>query len=365
MMSDKVLFEELATTTGHRIGVVTLMAKDSLNALDQGMTTRLLEHLTAWQKQDDIVCVFLQGDGNRAFCAGGDIRTLRDASLSGDQKAVERYFEHEYRLDYLVHTYSKPVVCWGHGFVMGGGVGLMAGADFRVVTDTTMMAMPEINIGLYPDVGASWLLNRMPGFTGLFVALTGCHLNAADAMYLGLGNRFIDHAFRQNVLDALCEGDWHQPADRITFDVIHEYSEKSAGWLPYSKMREHRDRIQSIMGKPSLAECLTALERLDTTDDWLNAARETAGKASPLSLTLAHEQLKRSRHDSLKQAFQTEWCLSVNTVMSGDFCEGVRALLVDKDQAPVWQFQSLDALSADTISHFFTAPSKPNPLADL
>ncbi|AMO56449.1 hypothetical protein GZ77_06590 [Endozoicomonas montiporae] len=364
-MSGKVEFQELDTHSGHRIGVVTLNATKSLNALDQAMIDALYQQLQGWEHDEGIVCVFLQGAGERGFCAGGDVRAIRESALKSDQAAVQAFFEQEYRLDYRIHVYSKPVICWGHGFVMGGGVGLMAGADFRVVTDTTVMAMPEITVGLYPDVGASWLLGHMPAKAGLFAALTACQLNAADAMYLGLGNRFIDHAFRHNVLDALQQADWQQDAYQVTYGVVQKYAEQSAGWLPYSKIREHRDLIKNMMEKPSLADIMSALEALETSDEWLNQARQTALNGSPLSVRLAFEQLRRARHCSLKEAFQSELTLSVNSVMQGDFCEGVRALLVDKDKQPDWRFKSLADIAQGATDSFFVSPWQTHPLADL
>ena len=364
-MSEKVEFEEFDTVSGHRIGVVTLNAQKSLNALDQGMINELHQQLLNWHNDEEVVCVFLQGAGDRAFCAGGDVRAARESALSNDKASVQAFFEQEYRLDHLIHVYNKPVICWGHGFVMGGGVGLMAGADFRVVTDTTVIAMPEITVGLYPDVGASWLLGRMPAKTGLFAALTACQLNAADAMYLGLGNRFIDHAFRHNVLDSLQKANWQQDAYQVTYSVIQDYADQSAGWLPYSKIREHRDLIKKMMGKPSLADIMHALETLETTDEWLKTARQTALNGSPLSIALSYEQLRRTRHFSLKEVFQSELTLSVNTVIRGDFCEGVRALLVDKDKQPNWQYDTLGDISAQTIDAFFAPCWTSHPLADL
>lgn len=364
-MSDKVEFQELETRSGHRLGVITLNAEKSLNALDMSMINALHHRLQKWHTDDNIVCVFLQGAGDRGFCAGGDVRAIRDSALKKDARSIQAFFEQEYRLDYLIHVYDKPVICWGHGFVMGGGVGLMAGADFRVVTDTTVMAMPEIKVGLYPDVGASWLLGHMPARVGLFAALTACQLNAADAMYLGLGNRFIDHAFRQNVLDALQQADWQQDAYRVTYEVIQTHADKSAGWLPYSKIREHRDLIKKIMEKPSLVDIMAGLQVLETTDEWLSAARATALNGSPLSVTLAYEQLKRARHFSLKETFQSELTLSQNAALRGDFCEGVRALLVDKDKAPAWQFKSLDDIPSATIEAFFASPWSDHPMQDL
>ncbi|MRI34823.1 enoyl-CoA hydratase/isomerase family protein [Endozoicomonas sp. OPT23] len=356
-MTDKVLCEELKTVSNHSIGVLTLNAEKSLNSLDQEMIDCLLDQLTEWQTDSRISCIFIQGAGDKAFCAGGDVRSLRQAALSQDEATVKCFFEAEYQLDYLLHTYQKPVVCWGNGIVMGGGLGLMFGADFRIATNTTMMAMPEITIGLYPDVGASWVLNKMPARIGLFMGLTGCRLNPADAKYLGLANRFIDHAFRENVLQSLQQADWQGNAYQITHNVIQHHADNSAGWLPYSKIREHRDIISQLMDHPFLKDVLADLEQVSTDDEWLQKASATALKGSPLSAAITFEQLRRSRHYSLKEAFDSELILSINCTIKGDVAEGVRALLVDKDQKPEWKFSSLAEISSETLESFFVLES--------
>ncbi|OED50209.1 hypothetical protein ACH42_01335 [Endozoicomonas sp. (ex Bugula neritina AB1)] len=365
-MTNLVLFSELPTNNQKKIGIVTLNSEKTLNALNLSMIDQLYDQLLQWQCDDSVVCVFMEGKGSKAFCAGGDVRSLRDAVSNGDDQSPKRFFGKEYRLDYLIHTYLKPVICWGNGIVMGGGLGLMAGADFRVVTDTTMMAMPEISIGLYPDVAGSWLLGRMPKGIGLFMALTGCRLNAADAMYLGLANRYIDHAFRDNVLSNLQQADWEGSHYETVYEVIHHFTQNSAGWLPYSKIREHRDLIIGMMDRPSVTDSMAALTALETDDAWLSKARDTALKGSPLSAAIGFLQLKRSEHMSLKEVFLSELVLSVNTVLHGDFCEGVRALLVDKDGQPEWKYASVEAVDQEHLEQLFVSPwGNRHPLEDI
>ncbi len=367
-MTEMVLFSELATNKSQKIGVITLNAEKSLNALNQSMVDQLFDQLQIWQSDNDIVCVFMQGSGEKAFCAGGDVRALRQATIDGDPDAGRRFFEKEYRVDYLIHTYPKPIICWGNGIVMGGGIGLMSGAHFRVVTDTSMLAMPEISIGLYPDVGGSWELGRMPGNIGLFMALTGCRLNSADAMYLGMANRFIDHAFRNNVLESLQQADWESSDSYTTvFDVVQHYADSSAGWLPYSKIREHRDQINKLMDQSSLSSVMKAIESLETGDDWLQRAQKTALAGSSFSAAIGYEQLKRSKHMSLKEVFLSELIVSSNCISRGDFKEGVRSLLVDKDRNPQWQFKSVNDVDRESLERMFVPPwgEQEHPLSDI
>ena len=193
-MNAPVLFEERSAANGMRFGIATLNAPQTLNGLSLEMVDLLAARLDEWARDPGVALVVLQGAGEKAFCAGGDLHGLyrsmgENQGKSGWSNAyARRFFEHEYRLDYRIHTYPKPVLCWGHGIVMGGGIGLMMGASHRVVSETSRLAMPEVSIGLFPDVGGSWLLNRMPGRIGLFLALTGAHMNTADAFFAGLAD---------------------------------------------------------------------------------------------------------------------------------------------------------------------------------
>lgn len=365
MIAD-VLFSELDAQDNKKIGLITLNAEKVLNALNQSMIDLLFDQLTGWRDDDDIVVVFMQGRGEKAFCAGGDVRALRQAVIDGNSEIPGHFFETEYRVDYLIHSFPKPLICWGSGIVMGGGIGLMAGATFRVVTDTSMLAMPEISIGLYPDVAGSWFLSHLPAQLGLFMALTGCRLNAADAIYVGLANRFIDHTLRDNVLESLQRAEWNaSEASAVVYGVVQKYSKTSAGKLPYSKVREHRDLIAELMDQSSLSAVMLALEDLETDDDWLSVARKIALHGSPLSAAIVYRQLQKARHMSLKEVFQSELALSVNTVLKGDFCEGVRSLLIEKDKNPQWKYKNVEQVDELILNELFSSPWHRSPLHNL
>ena len=197
-------FEELTGTDGARIGVASLDAEKSLNALSLPMINALSDQLDAWAKEPQIVCVLLRGNGVKAFCAGGEVRSLVEACRAHPGEVpplAAQFFAAEYRLDFNLHTYPKPLICWGHGYVLGGGMGLLQGASIRIVTPSSRLAMPEISIGLYPDVGASWFLSRLPGKLGLFLGLTGAHMNGRDAIDLDLALRRGDDAARDRFRD--------------------------------------------------------------------------------------------------------------------------------------------------------------------
>src|SRR5690606_3416637 len=208
------------------------------------------------------------GSGDRALCAGGDVVQLRNSSLARDGKA-EAFFEQDYRLDYLIHTYSKPIVVWGHGVVMGGGLGLLAGASHRVVTAQTRLAMPEVTIGLYPDVGGSFFLNRAPGRTGLFLALTGASINASDVLFLGMGDRFLSNAQYGDVIAALQAQAWGDAtlAHRQVSAVLRRF-EADAGERPATVVRDHYDYIQQVTDADSIDDIVVNILAYDGDDEW-------------------------------------------------------------------------------------------------
>src|SRR5690606_27525417 len=194
----------------------------------------------------------------------------------------------EYELDHLLHTFPKPLLCWGHGIVMGGGVGLMAGVSHRVVTAQSRVAMPEINIGLYPDVGGSWFLRRMPGRVGLFLALTAAPLNAADAIFCGLADLLVPHERKPQVLEAIGSAAWlaEPGADRATLSRLLAAAGEGAA-LPPSKVREHFDTINALMAGDDLLDIAKRLRALQSDDPWLQTAARTFAKGAPSSAAVS------------------------------------------------------------------------------
>ncbi|MBE0488158.1 MAG: enoyl-CoA hydratase/isomerase family protein [Halomonas sp.] len=377
-MSDlPVRFDELPTGDGGRIGVATLNAPKSLNALSLEMVHQLDAKLEAWAEDRSIVAVWLEGSGDKAFCAGGDVVALyRSLTEEGDNRGAgrdsllaETYFTAEYHLDHRIHTYPKPLMVWGDGIVMGGGLGLMAGGFQRIVTETTRIAMPEITIGLYPDIGASWFLNRMPPGVGAYLGLTGAHLNARDALDLGMADRFIPRERRGLVLSALAEADYGDrsgPALRGAVQQALDHHEAREG-APAGQVWPNLDHLQALVGAVDAA---TAVKRIlsDTRDDrWLAANRQRLADGCPLSAQLVWRMLARHAHSSLADAFRDELVLSVQCCRQGDFVEGVRALLIDKDKSPRWSHSDADGVPEETIQALFTSPwdSESHPLRDL
>lgn len=368
-----VQFEERPADNGFRVGIITLNAPKSLNALSQAMIDQLRPQLTAWREDPSLACVVLRGAGDKAFCAGGDIVEIYQAMRAhpgGPNPLAERFFESEYRLDHLIHLYPKPIVLWGHGIVMGGGLGLMAGASHRVVTETSRIAMPEIGIGLYPDVAGTWFLNRMPGRVGLFLGLTASQINASDALFVGLGDYFIQAEHFEGILQALSQTPWsnHPEENQGHCSVLlRGFADRSREALPDSPVRQHLDLINHVVDNHSVAAILQALQQADQEDKFIQRATRTLTQGSPTSARLILEQYRRGKYLSLKEALMLEWVLSIQCTRHHDFAEGVRALLIDKDQSPRWQPGSLAEVSDELIEAHFKLPEDyaQNPLADL
>ena len=371
ILIDTVKIEERDCPGGMKLGVITLDAPKSLHALNLDMIRAIDGALLRWMDDTSIACVVLQSSTDKAFCAGGDVRSLRTAvaeqpGVVPNPQALA-FFAEEYRLDHRIHTYAKPLLVWGGGIVMGGGLGLMAGASHRVVTETTRIAMPEITIGLFPDVGGSWFLGRMPGRSGLFLGLTGAPMNAADALFAGLGDYFLQQDAREPVLDALAQASWRADpqANRQQLDRLLRSFAAPASLLPVSEVRANFDAIASLTQAPTLQEVVAAIAAYAGDSAWLQKAAHSLAKGAPSSAALVWAMRERTRHLSLAQVFQLELIVAVQCCAHPDFAEGVRALLIDKDGAPQWQPASLGELGERYLNEYFQAPWATHPLADL
>jgi len=385
-MNAPVLFEERYTDTGMRLGVATLNAPQTLNSLSLEMVDLLHARLRAWADDSAVAMVILQGAGEKAFCAGGDLhglyRSMREHAGQGAwaNPYARQFFEHEYRLDYFIHTYPKPLLCWGRGIVMGGGVGLMMGASHRVLSTDARVAMPEISIGLFPDVGASWALNRMPGRTGLFLALTGAQLGVSDAFYAGLAD------FRLEAADwpAFCESLLHQPwaggpagqrgaaAPRSINDGLLRQALlkfEPAAPLEPGPLRQHAFLINGICGETRLEAIHEQIAGLaGHADPWLARAAATLLAGSPGSARLSYALQQQTRLRGLEDVFRIEYIAALACTAHGDLAEGIRALLIDKDKRPRWNPATLQEATPEWVQRFFEPPwpeGQAHPLADL
>jgi enoyl-CoA hydratase/carnithine racemase len=372
-MEHEVLFSTIGTASGHAFGRATLNAPASLNALSLPMIDRLAPQLEAWANDPAIAGVVLDAAGDKAFCAGGDVvglyRSIRETAPGQVPAMAAEFFEREYRLDHAIHNYPKPLLCWGHGIVMGGGIGLYAGASHRVATMKTRLAMPEIGIGLYPDVGGSWFLARMPGGIGLFLALTGASLNAADAQYAGLADAILPHEALGAVLERIAAASWHGQGASARDDLqltqlLARFPVVDA--LP-SPLKRNAGLIEDLLHGDQLERIALRLAALAAHEDpWLAQAAQSFMRGSPTSAWLALEMQQRAKGATLADIFRLEYQASVGCCMQHDFAEGVRALLIDKDKSPRWQPATLEAVSKELIKeHLRPRYSGAHPLADL
>lgn len=384
-MTDVVLFNEVDCDNGKKIAVITLNSPKSLNALSGDMISLLYPQLMSWQQQEDIVAVFLQGEGEKAFCAGGDIVHLYNAMSSSEDTEdsvknlsnetnfapeIEEYFTQEYKLDFLIHTFNKPFIVWGSGIVMGGGLGMLVGGSHRVVTESSRIAMPEISIGLFPDVGGSFFLNKMPEGCGLFLALTGASINAADAKYCQLADYFIEQQHKDNLINQLKMIDW-QEENSLNHDktsqLLQEFEQSSLNQLPASPLAEHQTLISQLLEKQELTDIIKAILKVESEDKWFSRAQKSLKRGSALSAQLAYSQLQLGKDLSLADCFRMELNLAVKCGCFGEFHEGVRALLIDKDNSPKWQYSSVDKIDREVLDWFFESrwSTQAHPLAKL
>ncbi|MGZ9897939.1 enoyl-CoA hydratase/isomerase family protein [Shewanella gaetbuli] len=363
-MTQDVIFQTLGTLSGKSIGVVTLNIEKALNALNLDMVKAMTEQLLAWQQDASIACVVLDGAGEKAFCAGGDVRAIYHASVAMPNQMTQAacdFFTLEYQLDYLLHQYGKPVLVWGDGIVMGGGLGLMAAGSHRVVTERSRIAMPEISIGLYPDVGGSYFLNRMPGKTGLFLGLTAYNMNAADALYTAIGNHFLASDEKEPLFDALADVQWNDDKNhnhQSLTQLLIRLQDNTSAKLPESPLEQFQPQIDLLMAG-EIEDVHHQLSSLSTELPWLQRAQKTAMSGSPLSWFLVFAQSQLDQDMSLADCFKWELGISVNCCSHGDFCEGVRALLIDKDRTPQWRFATAEEVTEEAVVKLLTSPWLP------
>ncbi|TPQ38792.1 MULTISPECIES: enoyl-CoA hydratase/isomerase family protein [Cupriavidus] len=343
----EVLFQVI-----NRVGLVTLNRPRQLNALSYPMIVALSGQLEAWAGRDDIEAVVLRGAGPKAFCAGGDIRALYDSHRDGTP-LQRQFFIDEYQLDYRLHRYPKPVVALMDGIVMGGGMGLSQAAHLRVVTERSRVAMPETGIGLVPDVGASHFLSKMPVQLALYLGLTGVTIGAEDALLCGLADVAVNSVTLAALDDALAGIRWSgQPLDDVRRALVGEPI-CSAADAPLLEVLPAL--LRHFPADAGLPEIIASLSCQDDPRyaEWATRTAEALRKRSPLAACATRELLLRGRRLDLADCFRMELAVVVQSFARGDFIEGVRALIVDKDNMPQWRIGSYDAVDAAAVEALF------------
>ena len=337
--------EVLAWIDG-RVGLLTLNRPKALGALTLGMCETMIAALLAWREDSQVEAVLMDHAGERGFCAGGDIRFLADSAREGGADA-RRFFFTEYRLNHLLFTYPKPVVAVMDGITMGGGVGISAPARWRIATERTTFAMPETGIGLFPDVGGGWHLPRLPGETGTFVALTGARLKGADCLALGIANAFVASGDVEACKAAVIA----EPRE------IAAHAERFAADPGAATIEARRSEIDRHFAHDRVEGIVHSLK---CGKGW--AAEQTAilSAKSPLSLNVTLRQLREgAAMASFADEMRQEMRIAARMVQSHDFAEGVRAVIVEKDNAPRWDPADLAAVTPAMLDAVF-APLPPD-----
>ncbi|KVP68862.1 enoyl-CoA hydratase/isomerase family protein [Burkholderia ubonensis] len=359
----------------NRIGFLELNRPKALNALSVGMIRTLHAALDTWRDDPEVVAVVVYSPHARAFCAGGDVRFFHDAWQRGDRDAVDTFFIDEYSLNHAIFTYPKPYIALMHGVVMGGGMGISQAArhtgGLRVVTDSTKMAMPETRIGLFPDVGMSWFLARTPGAIGRYLAVTGATLDAAGALYAQLADVYVPDAALPALLDALRHERFDSGAQAVECVAAAAVAHKVVPTPGTSALADARAGIDRHFAQPDLVATLASLDAEQdcaAVDGWVEkAAHAMRSQLSPLSMAVSLEVVERARGATMADCLRRDLDLTRSTFARGDVIEGVRALIVDKDQQPDWRFKSIADVDRADVLAMFDSPWTPDthPLRNL
>ncbi|KZM48887.1 enoyl-CoA hydratase/isomerase family protein [Labrenzia sp. OB1] len=338
-MTDDILFEKRGLA-----GFVTLNRPKALNALNHAMVTALAAQLERWADDPDVAHVVVTGAGEKAFCAGGDIRSIYDARQAGQLDGLSAFFRDEYLLNAQIKTYPKPYVALIDGIVMGGGVGVSVHGSHRVGTQKTLFAMPETAIGFFPDVGGTWFLPRMPKRTGVYCALSAGRVKQGDALATGV----LTHAIDETSLPYLEK-------------ALETASDIGAALAPYLVTPEkgplsgNADLIEQVFSAGSVEEILERLE--NSRDAFAQKTLESIHQKSPTSVLIAFEQMQRGAQLSFDDCMRLEYRILCRILQSEDFFEGIRAVLVDKDQDPKWVPSHFSQVDRAGLASYFEKPS--------
>ncbi len=324
-------------------GVVVLNRPRALNALSHGMVRELARALDAWERDPLVARVLLTGAGDKAFCAGGDIRALHALGVAGRHDEMLAFWRDEYALNVRIKTYPKPYVALIDGLVMGGGVGITLHGSHRIAGERYLFSMPEVGIGFFPDVGATYALPRLPDAVGTYLALTGDRVGAADALALGLATHFVPGARMAELADALT-------ARGALEDILPSFTQDPGP----PALAAERGTIADCFGASSLAEILARLSRAEAEGGaFATRASRTLRTKSPTSVAIAFEQMRRGGGLDFAEAMRTEYRIVSRIVRGREFYEGVRAAVIDKDNAPVWRPETLEAVGREAVSAYF------------
>tara|TARA_Y100001970_G_scaffold57308_1_gene72596 strand:- start:139 stop:1182 length:1044 start_codon:yes stop_codon:yes gene_type:complete len=334
MSAEEVFFEKKGS-----LGLITLNRPEALNALTLNMVRLIHPKLKIWEEDNEIKTVAVTAVGDKAFCAGGDIRALYDWGKNNDKKATGFYYE-EYQLNQLIKSYTKPYISFVNGIVMGGGVGISVHGSYRVAGENYSFAMPETGIGLFPDVGGSFFLSRLKNNVGMYLALTGSRIKSSDAIELGIAEYFIQSENFDDIFKQLSEG--------ITPDeVLSSFNSNKVN----SDLKNDFEKINELFSGNSLEYIFERLE--NDNSDFSQKNLSLLRSKSPTSLNITFRQIKNGSELNFEDCMKMEFRMVTKVMNDHDFYEGVRALIIDKDNNPAWKPETVEEVSDEEIDEFF------------
>lgn len=347
-VTDEVILEKIGNK-----GVITLNRPKALNALNLPMIRKIYPQLKVWEADPTMKMIIIKGTGEKAFCAGGDIRAIALATKNGDP-LTEDFFREEYQLNFLTGTIQLPYVALIDGITMGGGVGLSVHGQFRVATERTVFAMPETAIGFFPDVGGSHFLSRLPGKLGLYLALTGFRLTGHDVLKAGIATHFVNSSRIKTVEEDLIRMD--SPSTQEIDKLLCKNQEQSIIEKKDFVLKHTLGKINTLFEGDSLKVVIENLTK--DNSEWAKQQLQILAKMSPTSLKVTFHQLELGKSMTLQECLKMEYRISQRFMKGHDFYEGVRSVLIDKDNKPVWKPATVEDVSDHVIEEYFGLLSK-------
>jgi enoyl-CoA hydratase len=338
------------------LATLTINRPRALNALTLDNYRHIAPAIRAWAADPSVRAVVVRGAGGRAFCAGGDVRAVYEAGLgiAGDPDLPAVFFREEYELIREIHRFPKPYIAIIDGITMGGGAGISVNGGYRVATEHTLFAMPETTIGLFPDVGATRFLNRCPGHIGRYLGLTGARLHAADTLYCSFATHFVPREQIAELVAALGQAIWETGNERRQIDGVLAGFSVDPGPAPLAALQPAIDRCFAGNTVEAILAALTAEAAAGGAHaGWAAETRAGLLTKSPTSLKVTLRQLTIGRDYDLDQALRLEYRLTQHMMAGHDFYEGVRAVLIDKDQSPRWRPASLAEIGDEVVEEYF------------
>lgn len=338
---------EIIIQERNNVGILTLNRPKALNALNYAMIKAMTKQLKVWADDNSIKTVLVKGAGDKAFCAGGDVRAMYHAKQVGDYNHLIEFYEDEYNLNYLINTYPKPYLSFLNGITMGGGAGVSINGKYRLATEKLIFAMPETTIGFFPDVGGTHFLSRCPDAMGLYLGLTGDKIDAKDSYALGLVTHYTHSSSLPALEETLIETQWEDDPFPQINELLNEIHQNPGE----HSLKAKEQIIAHCFNQKDVNSIITTLK--EANDPWAKNCADQLLQKSPTSLKVTHKQIILGKNLDLKKGLEMEYRLSQSFMHENEFFEGVRALLIDKDQKPMWQPSKLEDISNQKIESYF------------